>query len=35
MQVREVLRGVGFTGRLRYKRDIDTLRGLDRFTYEA
>lgn len=35
MRVREVLRSVGFTERLRYKRDIETVRGLERFTYEA
>lgn len=35
MRVREVLRSGGFTERLRYKRDIDTVRGTERFTYES
>ncbi|MDM0048811.1 putative phosphothreonine lyase domain-containg protein [Variovorax sp. J22R115] len=35
MRVREVLRNAGFTERLRYKRDVDTMHGRDRFTYEA
>jgi hypothetical protein len=35
MRVRDVLRSAGFTERLRYKRDLDTARGVERFTYEA
>lgn len=35
MEVREVLRAAGFAERLRYKRDLDTYRGVERFTYEA
>jgi hypothetical protein len=34
MRVRKVLRSVGFTERLGYKRDIDTLLGAERFVYE-
>jgi hypothetical protein len=34
-RVREVLRSAGFTELLRYKRDIDTAPGVERFTYEA
>ena len=32
--VRDVLRKVGFSERLGYKRDIDTIAGVDRFVYE-
>lgn len=35
MRTREVLRSAGFTELLRYKRDADTARGLERFVYEA
>lgn len=35
MRVRQVLRDVGFTEVLRYKRDLDTARGVERFVYEA
>lgn len=35
MEVREVLRAAGFAERLRYKRDLDTYRGVEHFTYVA
>jgi hypothetical protein len=35
MRVRELLRSAGFTDRLQYKRDLDTSRGIERFSYEA
>lgn len=35
MRVRDVLRVAGFAERLHYKRDSDTVRGVERVTYEA
>lgn len=34
MRVRKVLREAGFTEVLQYKRDIDTMRGIEHFVYE-
>jgi hypothetical protein len=33
-QARQMLRSVGFTERLGYKRDSDTLAGIERFIYK-
>ncbi len=35
LRVREVLRAAGFEGRLQYRRDADTMAGIDGFVYEA
>lgn len=35
MRTREVLRAAGFSELLRYKRDADTARGVERFVYES
>lgn len=35
MQVRQVLCETGFNEPLRYKRDIDTMRGVERFEYQG
>jgi hypothetical protein len=35
LHTREVLRSAGFVEVLRYKRDADTARGVERFVYEA
>jgi hypothetical protein len=34
-QARQVLRGVGFSERLGYKRDSDTIAGIERLVYES
>ena len=34
-QARQVLRSVGFSERLGYKRDSDTIAGIERFVYES
>ena len=34
-QAREVLRRAGFKERLGYKRDIDTIAGIERFVFES